>query len=165
MAVVRQSSKQALREIWGTVGGRIATENANSPRSRRAPPGGVSSLSASVGATLRTLVRRYVPQASAPRGGGEVGGANGVAEACLVHYCKLPGGTIMSSPLDGPAFRLRQEVGNIVDDVESTIREASGDDTQQVCTEVELVWRGCVLCICSACTHGVLCSSFRRNVA
>lgn len=140
MAVVRQSYKQALREIWGAVGGRIITaeNDNNSPRPLRTwPPGGVSSLSASVGATLRTLLRRYVPQPSEARGDGgrEVGGADRVGGACLVHYCKLPGGAIMSSPLEGPAFRLRQEEdGNIVDDKESTIQEAGGDDTQQVFT-------------------------------
>lgn len=129
MAVVRQSSKQASREIWGAAGGGIAAENTKNPSRLRAPAGGrVSSLSAGIGATLRTLLRRYVQ--AAPRGGG--GGAqHKLAEACLVHYCKLPGGAIMASPLDGPAFRLRQEVVRIVHDEESTTREAS-DETQQV---------------------------------
>lgn len=130
VAVVRQSSEQALREIWGAVGHGIATAKPNNPRLVRAPPVGISSLSTGVGATLRTVLRRYLRQASAPRGGSEVGTAQDV-EACLVHYCKLPGGVIMSSPLDGPAFRLRQQVC-IVDDEESTIRETSSNETQQV---------------------------------
>lgn len=37
----------------------------------------------------------------------------------------------MSSPLDGPAFRLRQEI-RIVDDEETTIQETSSDIKQQV---------------------------------
>lgn len=110
VAVVRQSLTEVSREIWDTTRGGAAMANKKTPL-LVGEPTGASSTSAAAGA-LRALLRRYA-QAFAPRGGE---GVQTCSEACLVLYCKLAGGVVMTSPLDGPAFRLRRHP--IVEDVE-----------------------------------------------
>ncbi len=117
VAVVRQSAEQASREIWRAAGGGSAALNKN--RARPGDPPGISSLSASISA-LRLRLRRHV-QTYASRG---IEGTGRCGEACLLLYCKLAGGTLMASPLDGHVFRLREEAP-IVEAGEGTTRKAS----------------------------------------
>lgn len=123
VAVVSKSLEQVSREIWRAAWGDLAAQNEDDNRS--GGYAGLSSLSAGFGA-MRLRLRRYV-QAYATRGSDV---ARGCAEACLVLYCKLAGGTLMASPLDGPVFQLREE-SPIVEDEEATTRETR-DGTRQV---------------------------------
>lgn len=116
MAVVRQSLRQASSEIWGTTRGGAAVANKNEAMLLDGPSG-VSPVSAAAGA-LRVLLRRY-GHAFGWRGSE---GVHGYSEACLVLYCRLAGGVFMASPLDGPAFRLRQR-NPIIEDEEALARE------------------------------------------
>lgn len=115
--MVCQSAEQASSEIWRAAGGGSAAQKEKSTRPR--VPAGVSSLSAGVGALRLRLHQHF--QAYTLRGSE---GAGSYGEACLLLCCRLAGGTLMASPLDGPVFRLREEAA-VVEDEEATTREAS----------------------------------------
>lgn len=127
VAVVRQSFNQTSREIWGTTRGGSVLASKN--KSMLGGPTGVSSVSAAAGA-LRALLRRHV-QAYAPVGSE---GVHKFSEACLVLYCNLAGGIIMATPLDGPAFRLRQQPP-IVEDEEALGRDARETQLVHTCAK------------------------------
>lgn len=127
VAVVRQSLKQASREIWGTTRGGAAVANQTKSMRFGGGPDGGSSAGA-----LQVLLRRYA-RAFASRGSE---GVQQYPEACLVLYCKLAGGVIMASPLGGPAFRLRKQQNPIVEDEEALAREVT-ETTQQVQTGLQ----------------------------
>ncbi|CBJ33057.1 conserved unknown protein [Ectocarpus siliculosus] len=122
VAVAHQALNRASHTHLGTAGPGESMLNTNLSAFGAT---GLSPLSASAG-TLRKIVRRCA-QLFAPRAAGRE--AHGSEEACLVLYCKLPGGVIMASPLDGPAFRLRKDVG-AVEGKRSVGREAT-DGAQQ----------------------------------
>lgn len=82
---------------------------------------------------MQALLRRPVEACSLLRGGG---GGQQPPEESLVLYCKLPGGAIMASPLEGPAFRLRRRDSI----VEGTNALEPGNDEQQV--RMRLIFRG-----------------------
>ena len=130
VAVVRQSLRQASREIWFTTRGGAAM--AKKPKSIRfgGEPSGVSSA----GAALQAMLRRHA-QAFAPRRSEGVQQQH--PEACLVLYCKLAGGVMFASPLDGSAFCLRQQLP-IAEDEEALAREAT-TETQLVRAQVPRV--------------------------
>lgn len=96
VAVACQTSKQASRAIWGAGSLKPTGGEGGGGHDQR---GGRRTSSEGAG-LLRVLL-------------GRIWGFRGEAQnaACLVLYCKFPG-AIMASPLDGPAFRLRREVGN-----------------------------------------------------
>lgn len=119
VAVVRQSLKQASREISSTTRGGAAVAMPN--KQLFGAQTGVSSVEA-----FLVLLRRYA-QAFAPRGNK---GEQECPDACLVLYCKLAGGVIMATPLEGPTFRLRQQRLPVVEDEEAPAREAT--ETQQL---------------------------------
>lgn len=118
VAVVRQSLNQVSSEIWGTTRGGAAVVGQTKSLVLGGPTG------VSPAGALRVL-RRYA-RGFAPRGGE---GVRKSSEACLVLYCKLAGGVVMASPLDGPAFRVRQQLP-IVEDEEALAGEAT--ETQLV---------------------------------
>ncbi|CAM9594682.1 unnamed protein product [Ectocarpus sp. 4 AP-2014] len=122
VAVAHQGLNRALHTNVGTAGPGESMLNTNLSAFGAT---GLSPLSASAGA-LRKILRRCA-QLFAPRDAGRE--AHGSEEACLVLYCKLPGGVIMASPLDGPAFRLRKDVG-AVEEKRSVARKAT-DGAQQ----------------------------------
>lgn len=130
VAVAHQGLNRASHTNVGTAGPGESMLNTNLSAFGAT---GLSPLSASAGA-LRKILRRCA-QLFAPRAAGRE--AHGSEEACLVLYCKLPGGVIMASPLDGPAFRLRKDVG-AVEGKRSVARKAT-DGAQQVRQNIHAV--------------------------
>lgn len=130
VAVVHQGFKRSSHTHVGTAGPGESMLNTNLSAFGAT---GLSPLSASAGA-LQKIVRRCAQLFESRAAGRE---AHDSEEACLVLYCKLPGGVIMASPLGGPAFCLRKDVG-AVERKRSVAQEERTDGVQQVRHNIQL---------------------------